>query len=123
MSVVTKNPLTPRPDQIEAHDAVIDALAAGMGSPPSFRLSYRTDAEFVSEFLPLQHPSSGARWHAGNKWKQLSRARQTAPPLSAQEADARFRSGELRRPARVLVERDGQWLRIKATDFTLEPAA
>jgi DNA repair protein RadD len=91
-----------------------------MGSPPSFRLSYRTDAGFVSEFLPLQHPSSGARWHAGNKWKQLSRARQTAPPLSAQEADARFRSGELRRPARVLVERDGQWLRIKATDFAIE---
>jgi hypothetical protein len=87
------------------------------GAPPSFRVNYRTDVGWISDFLPLQHPSSGARWHAGNKWKQLARNQQTQPPLSAVEADARFRSGELRQPARVLVQRDGEWWRIKAAEF------
>jgi DNA repair protein RadD len=88
-----------------------------VGSPPSFRVDYGTDAGEISEFLALQHPSSGARWHASNKWRRLSRDRQMAPPLSALEADARFRSGELRRPVRVLVEREDGWWRVKATDF------
>jgi DNA repair protein RadD len=87
------------------------------GSPPSFRVNYRTDVGWVSDFMPLQHPSSGARWHAGNKWKQLARNREVPPPLSADEADARFRSGELRQPVRVLVQREGTWWHIRAAEF------
>jgi DNA repair protein RadD len=87
------------------------------GAPPSFRVSYRTDVGWIADYMPLQHPSSGARWHATNKWRQLSRAQQSVPPLSAEEAEMRFRSGELRQPVRVLIEREGGWLRIKATEF------
>lgn len=87
------------------------------GSPPSFRLIFRTDFGWVSEFLAVQHPSSGARWHAGNKWRRLSRDRSRPPPASAQEAAARFHRGELERPARVLVESEGGWLQIKDAEF------
>jgi DNA repair protein RadD len=86
-------------------------------SPPSFRLIYHTDCGLVSDFLAFQHPRLGARWYAGNKWRQLSGAPQLPPPVSAQEAEARFRLGELRQPVRVLVERDGEWWRIKAAEF------
>jgi hypothetical protein len=77
----------------------------------------RVHASWVSDFLPLQHPSLGARRHAGNKWRQLSSSQQLPPPVSADEAEVRFRSGELRQPARALVERDSEWWPIKAAEF------
>lgn len=87
------------------------------GSPPSFRVSYRTELGWVSEFLSLAHPSSGARWHAVNRWRRLSRERYLPPPVSAQEAAIRFGRGELQRPVRVLVEREAGWLTIKDAEF------
>jgi DNA repair protein RadD len=93
------------------------------GAPPSFRLNFRTDAGLVSDFLPLQHPHSGARWHAAKKWERLSLRRHALPPLTAEEAEQRFRYGELRQPARLLVEREGGWWRIKAADFDSAGAA
>ena len=87
------------------------------GTPASFRVNYRTDVGLVSDFMPLGHPSPGARWYAGKKWRSLSSAQQLPSPMSAEEAEMRFRSGELRQPARVLVERDGGWWRIRATEF------
>jgi len=94
------------------------------GAPPSFRLNFRTEAGWVSDFMPIEHPSPGARWHAANKWLGLSRyGRAYPPPLTAEEAEQRFRHGELRRPTRVLVERNGQWLRVKTAEFAEEAAA
>jgi len=87
------------------------------GSPPSFRVSFQTDVGWINEFLPVQHPSSGARWHAANRWRRWSRQRYLPPPASAQEAEARFSKGELQCPARVLVERDAGWLIIKDAEF------
>jgi DNA repair protein RadD len=84
---------------------------------PSFRLNYRTEVGLISDFMPLQHPSSGARWHAGRKWRELSLRRQAAPPLTAEEAEQRFRHGELRQPTRLLVERAGGWWRVVAAEF------
>lgn len=86
------------------------------GAPPSFRLTFCTDVGRISEFLPLEHPSTGARWHASNRWRRLSRQQYLPAPVSAQEAAARFEGGELRQPTRVLVEREDGWLRIKAAE-------
>ena len=44
------------------------------GRPPSFRLRYATEEGWVSEFLPLEHEKSAARWYAGKAWSRLSRA-------------------------------------------------
>jgi DNA repair protein RadD len=87
------------------------------GSPPSFRLDYSTEVGWISDFMPLEHPSTGARWFAGNKWRRLSAQRNALPPLSAAEAEFRFQRGELRQPVRLLVEREGQWWRIKDAEF------
>jgi superfamily II DNA or RNA helicase len=97
--------------------AMVGRIHCKPGSPPSYRIAYHTDRGWVSDYLPLQHSSPGARWHAGKKWGQLSRDQLRQPPLSAAEADVRFRSGELRRPLRLLVERDGSWWRVRGAEF------
>jgi DNA repair protein RadD len=94
-----------------------------VGAPASFRISFHTPSGWVSDFLPLAHPSPGARWHAQRKWRRLSRRQHAEVPLSAAEAAQRFQYGELRRPARLLVERDGQWLRVKDVAFEKVEAA
>lgn len=87
------------------------------GSAPSFCLSFNTDAGWVSEFLAVEHASSGARWHAANKWLRFTRDRGRKAPVSATEAVARFDRGELRRPARLLLERENGWLHVKDAEF------
>jgi DNA repair protein RadD len=93
------------------------------GSQPCLRLSFTTDAGKVCEFLALEHARVGARWHAQQSWRKFSARPHLAPPVSADEALERLRRGELRRPARLLVAQDGQWLRVKAVAFDLEAAA
>jgi DNA repair protein RadD len=92
------------------------------GAAPSFRISYRTPSGVVSDFLAFGHPHAGARWHAGRKWKQLSCRPHAEVPLDADEAAERFRYGELRQPTRLLVEQDGQWLRVRDVAFDMMEA-
>jgi superfamily II DNA or RNA helicase len=86
------------------------------GSPPSFRMTFGTELGPVHDFMALAHPSAGARWHAERKWQLLSRSR-NAVPRTAAEAEQRFAAGELRRPLRVLVARDGAWWRVTDAEF------
>jgi superfamily II DNA or RNA helicase len=94
-----------------------------LGSQPCLRIAYATDAGWVSEFLAVEHQSRGARFYARRRWGELSCRPHLAPPSSATEALARFERGELRRPARLLVQREGEWLRIRQTQFAAEAAA
>jgi DNA repair protein RadD len=91
-----------------------------VGSPPSFRLDLRTSEGLVCQFMAFSHPSSGARWHAAQAWKTLSRHPHLPPPASADEAVQRFQRGELRQPALVQLRRDAQWWRIEAYRFPAE---
>lgn len=93
------------------------------GSSPSFRLTFVTSAGRVDLFLALEHWRDGARWHAGRRWRDLSRTPHRPPPSSVAEAFARFRAGELRCPARVRVIRNGQWPEIADLEFPLEAEA
>jgi hypothetical protein len=93
------------------------------GGQPCLRLRYSTSLGLVSDFLAFEHVSHGARWWAGRRWRELSRNSWMPVPLSAEEALLRVQRGELRRPARLLVERDGNWWRIKSTEFEPEAVA
>jgi hypothetical protein len=94
------------------------------GGRPCLRLVYMTDVGAVSDWLALEHPSQGARWHAGQRWRALSRTPWIGVPSSAELALARVQGGELRRPARLLIEQENGWPRIKATEFAEpEPVA
>ena len=100
-----------RPRWVRVH-AMRGGVHEKPGRPPSFRLRYSTEGGWVSEFLPLEHEKSGARWHAGKAWTRLSRAPGAPPPATARDAYQRFIRGELREPARLRIGRDGQWWRV-----------
>jgi DNA repair protein RadD len=104
---------------VEVHGASAKRHAKPGGSP-CLRLRYDTSVGAVSEFLAFDS-SPGARWHARRRWNELSRLSWRGAPDSTAEALGCV--SELRRPARLLVQHEGGWLRIRATAFETEPAA
>jgi DNA repair protein RadD len=104
---------------VEVHGAAARVHAKPGGSP-CLRLRYDTTVGSVTEFLAFDS-SPGARWHARRRWNELSRVGWRGAPSSTSEALGRV--SELRRPARLLVQHEGGWLRIRQTQFETEAVA
>jgi len=91
------------------------------GGSLSLRLTFATSEHGpVSVYLNF-NASSGSKWFAQRTWKLLARHKHLPPPQSSEEALRRFSAGELRRPARILLERDSAgWWRIRSHEFAAD---